>query len=137
MKEQTILGENLKRLRKEHGLTQQQIADILKIKRSTYAYYEHGVNPGNENIQKLAKIFSVSTHYLVYGKEDFSAANRVLTFNDTSSIFSTPDDDTPPLSFSSLSISEKTLISYMRMLPPQYKEKLLKEAANLLEKIED
>ena len=137
MKEQTVLGENLKRLRKEHGLTQQQIADILKIKRSTYAYYEHGVNPGNENIQNLAKIFSVSTHYLVYGKEDFSAANRVLTFNDTSSIFSTPDDDTPPLSFSSLSISEKTLISYMRMLPPQYKEKLLKEAANLLEKIED
>jgi transcriptional regulator with XRE-family HTH domain len=136
MKEITILGENLKKLRKSHGLTQQQVADILKIKRSTYAYYEHGVNPGNENIRKLAAMFSVSTHALVYGSEE-EVAEKPLIFNDSNTIFITPDTDDATIPFDSLNYQEKMLISYMRMLPITYKEKLLNEAAVLLEKYEE
>lgn len=136
MKEKTILGENLKKLRKSHGLTQQQVADILKIKRSTYAYYEHGVNPGNENIRKLAAMFSVSTHFLVYGTDDYEQ-EKPLTFNDSNTIFSTPDEEEKPVYFSSLNYQEKLLVSYMRLLPITYKEKLLKEATALLEKAEE
>ncbi len=136
MKESNILGENLRTLRKAHGLTQQQLADILKIKRSTYAYYEHGVNPGNENIKKLAAIFSVSTHFLVYGNEE-NVSDGILTFNDSNSIFATPEEASESVSFSSLSFEEKLLISYMRLLPLNYKEKLLSEATSLLEKCEE
>ena len=136
MKENNILGENLKTLRKAHGLTQQQLADILKIKRSTYAYYEHGVNPGNENIKKLASIFSVSTHFLVYGNKE-KESDGILTFNDSSSIFATPDETVGAVGFSSLSFEEKLLISYMRLLPLNYREKLLSEATSLLEKCEE
>ncbi len=131
------LGENLARLRKAHDLTQQQVADILKIKRSTYAYYEHGVNPGNENIKKLAAIFSVSTHALVYGEEDLGLDSQPLIFHDDSSIFKTPEVESAPMGFASLNFQEKMLVSYLRMLPIPYKEKLLQEAANLLEKCED
>lgn len=33
---------NLKQLREEKGLTQEQIAKLLEIPRSTYCYYEKG-----------------------------------------------------------------------------------------------
>ena len=32
----------IRKLRKERGLTQQQVADYLAVDRSTYAYYESG-----------------------------------------------------------------------------------------------
>ena len=35
-----LLANNLKFLRKRHGYTQSQVALLLEINRSTYAYYE-------------------------------------------------------------------------------------------------
>ena len=37
-----LLANNLKFLRKRHGYTQSQVALLLEINRSTYAYYELG-----------------------------------------------------------------------------------------------
>lgn len=36
------LGRNIKRARESKNLTQQNIADILNVKRSTVSYYESG-----------------------------------------------------------------------------------------------
>lgn len=36
------MHETIRELRKERGLTQQQVADYLNLDRSTYAYYESG-----------------------------------------------------------------------------------------------
>ena len=36
------LGENLRLIRERHGLKQKDIAKILCLERSTYAYYETG-----------------------------------------------------------------------------------------------
>lgn len=136
MKKKTILAENLKNLRKEHGLTQQKVADILKIKRSTYAYYEGGVTPNSDVLLKLSKLFSIPTHELLYGCDE-TEKKGVYTLNDTSSIFSTPDDNEPPISFSSLNTQEKFLIGYVRLLSQESKDKLLKDATELLEKAEE
>ena len=38
----SCLGENLKKLRKKQGLSQQNVADFLFISRSTYTKYEIG-----------------------------------------------------------------------------------------------
>ena len=60
-KEETILYTNIRTLRKEKGLTQQQLADHLTIDRSTYAYYESGRTRLNIDIVvKLAYFYQVS-----------------------------------------------------------------------------
>ena len=56
----------LKTCRKECKLTQQQVADLLNIDRSAYAYYELGVSsPSVENLFKLAVIFKVEAEWLM------------------------------------------------------------------------
>ncbi len=56
----------LKNERKKRGLTQQNIADHLKMERGSYAKYETGANiPTTENIIKLAELYNVSTDYLL------------------------------------------------------------------------
>lgn len=53
-------AERLRHVRLSHGLTQQQVADALKIHRSTYTYYERGhTNPPRETLEKLVKLFHV------------------------------------------------------------------------------
>ena len=51
----------LKYYRHECGLTQQQVADRLKIERSTYTYYETGkTKPDINTLIKIAKVFNVN-----------------------------------------------------------------------------
>lgn len=54
-------GLNLKKLRQERGLTQQQVADELGITKATYSGYETGRRePDVFKIKALAKLFDVS-----------------------------------------------------------------------------
>ena len=55
------MHEIIRKLRREHGLTQQQVAEYLNIDRSTYAYYESGRTRLNINIVvDLAHFYKVS-----------------------------------------------------------------------------
>ncbi len=61
----------LKYYRHECGLTQQQVADRLKIERSTYTYYETGkTKPDINTLIKIAKVFNVSYTSLLKGVEE-------------------------------------------------------------------
>jgi len=52
--------EIIRALRKERGLTQQQLADHLGIERSTYAYYESGRTKLNiDVVVKLAQFYQI------------------------------------------------------------------------------
>ena len=54
------LGNALRFLRKRAQYTQKQVAEMLHIDRSTYAYYEGGTTePDLKSINKLSKIFGV------------------------------------------------------------------------------
>jgi len=54
------MHEIIRSLRKERGLTQQQVAEHLGIDRSTYAYYESGRTRTNIDIVvKLAHFYQV------------------------------------------------------------------------------
>ena len=56
----------IRNLRKERGLTQQQVADCLNIDRSTYAYYESGRTRFNIDVMiKLAHFYEVSYATLI------------------------------------------------------------------------
>lgn len=59
-------AQRLKELRKESKQTQDDIAKILNVRRSTYGEYERGkIKPPADKIFKLASLFSVSVEYLV------------------------------------------------------------------------
>ncbi len=63
-------GENLKTLRKQKGITQQQIADTINTSRSCISNYESGNRqPDNETIKLLADYFDVSVDYL-FGRSE-------------------------------------------------------------------
>lgn len=59
-------GQRLKELRKSKRLTQQQLADIFFLNKSSISRYENGSQlPENEQLQKLADYFEVSIDYLL------------------------------------------------------------------------
>ena len=66
MKELYNLGKNLKELRLHYGYTQQQVADQLGIKVSSYQAYEWGkAVPTLQNFIKLAKLYDVALDDLI------------------------------------------------------------------------
>lgn len=55
-----LIGENLRKYRKLFNYTQQNIADLLFIERTTYTKYELGTSsPPYIVIYKLSKIYNV------------------------------------------------------------------------------
>lgn len=56
----------LKELRKEKGLTQQELADKIGVTKRTYIYWEKGDRvPKSDKAQQLADYFSVPVGYLL------------------------------------------------------------------------
>lgn len=55
-----MLGEMLKKLRKEHGFSQTVIAEYLDVERSTYTKYELGRTPDATVVAKLAALYGIS-----------------------------------------------------------------------------
>ena len=75
-------GDRLKQLREEKKLSQQQLADKLKLNRSTYARYElNKTQPDYDTLEKLANFFGVSTDYLL-GRDDnrIKVGSQDITF---------------------------------------------------------
>lgn len=57
------LNERLRELRVKFGYTQSQIAQLLNIDRSTYAYYETGkTRPDIASLLRLSHIYSISVN---------------------------------------------------------------------------
>ena len=60
------LGENLRLLRREKGLSQEQVAQTLFVARQTISKWENGqAEPGVESLKALAKLYGVSLDRLV------------------------------------------------------------------------
>ena len=57
---QEIISQEIKKIRKNLGYTQQQIADLLGVDRSTYTCYETGrIKPDIKTIMSLSRVFGV------------------------------------------------------------------------------
>lgn len=63
-------GNNLKKIRQENQITQEELAKKINTSRSNIANYENDKNmPSIEILNKLSEIFNCSTDYLL-GKTD-------------------------------------------------------------------
>ncbi|MCI7055739.1 MAG: helix-turn-helix domain-containing protein [Selenomonas bovis] len=62
-------GKRLTELRNKLGLSQEQMADELGVKRSTYAKWEKDTNQPTRKLKDIAAYFRVSTDYIL-GRTD-------------------------------------------------------------------
>lgn len=61
-----MISETIKKLRILNKLTQKQVAEVLSIDRSTYAYYESGrTKPDITALVKLSRLYGISIDYLL------------------------------------------------------------------------
>lgn len=102
-----MFGIRLKALRKERGITQEKLAEIINVDRSSIGKYEgkSKIIPSEEVRQSIADFFGVSVDYLM-GKTDTR--------------YPDPSDD--------LSAEEKELIGIFRTLNRKGKDSILKYA---------
>ena len=114
--------EKLRYYRKSNGFTQKQIAEILNVDRSTYAYYESGKSmPSLDIVAKLLKIFKV----------------------DYSELFGAPVQSRPELSegdkmyMTDLTGDEKKLISRFRIMMQSQQKALLAQLGVISEDDDD
>lgn len=61
----SITSERLQALRKARGYSQQDVANLIGVGRTTYLKYESGDNKPTRKINELARLFQVSTDYLL------------------------------------------------------------------------
>lgn len=74
-------SNNLRILRAEYNLTQQDIGDIVGLSSQAVSKWENELTePDNDSLVKLAKYFNVSTDYLLGIKEEkeTSAIDNIL-----------------------------------------------------------
>ncbi len=111
-----LLNQRLKLFRTASGLTQQQVADVLGLDRSTYAYYESGkTTPDIKSVNKLLKIFNISYYQLVDEMDPTE-----VTVNDPAA-----ERDEDEMHIYELSKAEKRLVIYYRVLSPNQQKDLL------------
>mgnify|MGYP003075205768 FL=1 len=64
------LEENLVRLRKEHGLSQNDLAEKLNVSRQAVSRWEQGAAmPSTDNLIYLSKLYGITLDSLIYGEE--------------------------------------------------------------------
>lgn len=66
----------LQKYRKENGLSQEELARLLKVRRATISDWENGVRmPRLNNVKKLAEIFQVDMRTLAKDFMDIYSQN--------------------------------------------------------------
>ena len=87
----TTMGEIIKSLRKEQGITQETLAEFLRVTPQAISKWENNTGmPDISQIVPLANIFGVSTDILfgLEKKDDEKEILRIL--DDAGSVFSSP-----------------------------------------------
>lgn len=105
-----LFGMRIRALRQQQNLTQQAVADLLQIDRTTYTKYEAGrVSPDQQGLVRLAEIFGCSVDSLlgVEGGQTVQVANA---------------EEVPM----SLTKEEQVLLQMFRQLPQEERSELAK-----------
>lgn len=61
-----MIGENIKKFREKMGITQEKLANLMNLGKSTIGCYENNIRtPDIEKVKKMAEIFNCSTDELL------------------------------------------------------------------------
>lgn len=73
-----MIGDNIKRLRKASGMSQDELAEKLNVTRQSVSLWENGQSqPTIDNILALAKLFGITTDELLLAQEGTAPAAAV------------------------------------------------------------
>lgn len=102
------VGLRMRYYRIQCGLTQQQVADALKINRTTYTKYETGVSePSHELLGKIVKMFGIDYNSILDSRDYFE--KRVA------------EDD---MTLNVLTLPERAIIAEYRSMSKEDKKKI-------------
>ena len=78
------IGVRIKNARISHGLTQEQLGDLIGVQKSAIAKYESGrvVNIKRSTLQKIAKVLNISIYELIFDDLSIDATelqSKILT----------------------------------------------------------
>ncbi len=108
-------SERLKKLRKDAGLTQVDVAEKLGISQPAYASWERGIKkPTQENLVKLSKILYVSVDYLLGNTENKQTSD---VFEDIELLFRL---NSKGLTDEEKAVFKKVLIEFMEERKKQF-----------------
>lgn len=115
------LGKKLLKLRKEFKMTQDDVANILGMSRTSFSKYENGIaSPPLQVMRKLASIYNVGLEYLIFDD------NTSIKFNDPNE----EDVNSPDVAVSKITDLrpiEKEIVGKFRTLPIEKKKEFVEK----------
>ena len=118
------IAESLKKIRKQYKLKQEDVAKLIGVSRSGYAYYETGKTlPSIEVLEKLSAVYKTSIDVIV--------GNKVNSYGPMPDYSSVAEGKKDPLMF--MEKDEQTLVMVYRLLDEEGKEAFMKTAEQILE----
>lgn len=116
-----ILSGRIRTLRVRVRMTQKQVAQILNLDRSTYAYYETATTcPDYETLVRLAKMYRVSADYLLGMKDSLEMQTTALAQEETGALLD------------AVTLEEKQCLFTFRMMTPEEQQELLSAVQSIL-----
>ena len=136
------IGCRIKKFRQKSGYTQQQVANLLNIERSTYSYYESGKTvPDIKTLSKIAEIFNEpivnfleeeapilrlsEPNCFDWAPSDFTFKVKNIKKEENENIIDAKDA-------SNLSSHERQIIMCFRMLPSEAQKEISEIMENII-----
>ena len=117
----TPLGKKLLNLRKEYKMTQNDVAEILGMSRTSFSKYENGIaNPPLQVLRKIAAIYNVGLEYLIFDENTLIRLNDPLNENDETA-------EVPFSKITDLKPIEKEIIGKFRTLTDEEKTEFIEQ----------
>ena len=124
------IGKKLRILREKFGYTQQQMANVLNVDRSTYSYYEtEKTSPDIATLITLSNVFHVGIEELL-GQDNGTAIHQLHDVKHIPAALKNKDITSNDSFIYNLSGDEKQFIAFYRAVSPTTKNivlQLLKE----------
>lgn len=119
------VAESLRKIRKAHKLTQQDVASVLGIDRTTYTLYELGMTfPSIASLGKLSDAYNATVGYII-GKENTNCPERII--KDAELV---REESVDAVAY--LPKDERSLLFSYRVLSDEDKQKIKKEILDLV-----
>ena len=116
------LADKLKELRKNFCMTQDDIAELLDMSRTTFSKYENGAaNPPLSVLRKLSAIYNVPIEYLIH---DEPSSKMILNSGTEDKV---PEEESAFQYFSQLTKEERMLILKLRLMKKEKKAELMRK----------